>query len=123
MLEYQLGNHRAGKGVAPGEQPVQQHAQRVDVGARVDGPAQALFWRHEQRRAHHRPGLGQVGARGVQQLGDAEVEQLDVGLAVRGTRDPDVLGLEIAVHDACLVRGLERAADLAQQTPQLGGLQ
>ena len=34
-------------------------------------------------------------------------------------RHPDVVGLEVAVHDARLVRRLQRAADLPEQPPHL----
>ena len=41
------------------------------------------------------------------ELGDAEVEQLEQRLALRGLRDHHVVGLEIAVDDAGAVRGLD----------------
>ena len=46
------------------------------------------------------------------QLGQAEVEHLDDVFAARAPQDHDVLGLEVAVDDALLVRLGERAADL-----------
>ena len=61
-------------------------------------------------------------SRVADQLGDAEVEQLRVRVAVLRLQDPDVVGLEIAVDDALPVRRLERLADLAQQAPRLVGL-
>ena len=57
-------------------------------------------------------------------LGDAEVEHLDeVGLP-GPLQQHDVLGLQIAVHDALRVRGGQRRHDLQAATLQhaLGGL-
>ena len=42
------------------------------------------------------------------ELGDAEVEHLDVAVAAQH----HVLGLDVAMHDALVVRGDERRADL-----------
>jgi hypothetical protein len=45
-------------------------------------------------------------------LRDAEVEHLHVVVFARALRELDVRGLQIAVHDALVVRLLQRAADL-----------
>ena len=89
-----------------GEQHVQQHAERVDVGRRRDPSAGQLLGRRVLRRQrpaafarqsarlrrYRRPGAARVG---LEQLRDAEIEQLDVAVDA----DEHVGGLEIAVHD------------------------
>ena len=128
MLALDVGHGLGAERVLPGEQVIEHDAERVDVGALVDGVAADLLGRHGVRRAepradHGQPGLGGVG---VQELGDAEVEQLDHALgrgvvAVRRSGgDEDVAGLEIAVDDAARVRRLERRADRLQVLEHLG---
>ena len=58
--------------------------------------------------AHHGEGL----ALGGQDLGDAEVPDLDV---VQGPRQEDVLGLEVAVEDLVLVDVVHGEHDLKTQ--------
>jgi hypothetical protein len=101
---------------APGRQLARQHlvehdAQREDVGAVVDlARARALLGRHVVRRAEQRVGLRglRVAGRGDDELREAEVGQLDTALDVH----EHVLGLDVAVDDALVVRVLERVADL-----------
>ena len=123
--------HRVGGEERPaGEHLVEDDAERPDVGALVDGLAPRLLGRHvgrgaeddaelrpvrgrHRRRVHERRRAREVGrggaARGrVHRLGQAEVEDLD--LPVR--RELHVGGLEVAVDDSLLVRGLERLGDL-----------
>ena len=90
----------------------EQHAERIDVGGGGDRPVVELFGRGVGGCHRTLQGLRgvTVGIR-LEQLGDAEVEQLDVALA----RDQHVRGLEVAVHDQRAVRGLDRAADLHEQ--------
>lgn len=106
---------------------VEQHARGVDVRAVIEGLGAALLGRHVRRRAD--PGadarehgaharrrlLGErdVGAR-VEDLRDAEVEHAHAlfGRRVRLAAEHDVLGFDVAVHDALLVRVLERGADV-----------
>ena len=94
----------AARRVPAGQQQVEQHAQRVDVGGGGDVAARELLGRRvlgRQRRfalAGERRPLSRLVA--LQQLGDAEVEQLH--LAVRGHQH--VGGLEVAVHDQVRVR-------------------
>jgi len=90
-----------------------QHApQRVDVGARIEGAlAGGLLRAHIARRAHDQPGVGQA-ARLVPRSCDAEVG--DEGRSVG--REQQVLGLDVAMQDAVLVRVLERAGGFGRDT-------
>src|SRR5205085_7243668 len=85
------------------QQLVKDHAERVDVGARVDGLALHLLWPHVRRRADHAACRGQA-LLVVDELGDSEVE--DLRLASVG--DEDVVGLDVAVDDAEVVRDADR---------------
>ena len=103
-----------------GEQLEQHDAQRVLVGAGADGLAGHLLGcRVGRRQARAGPG-GQltVGPRGVgvEQGGDAEVEQL--GGTVRA--DDDVGGLEVAVHHQLRVRRLHGLRHVHQQAHASG---
>ena len=110
------------EGHDPGHHAVEQHAARVDVGARVDRAPHALLRRHVLGRADEGPRprlLAEAEAvleptlPPADALGDAEVEQLDaLAEALPARDDHDVLGLDVAVHDAALVRHRERAAEL-----------
>ncbi len=88
------------------------------------GPGAEHRGGHTRLRAHSRRHLGE--------LGQAEVEDLGVPVL----RDEDVLRLEVAVHDARLVRRLQRLGDLdgqrqralelhrcAQQFPKRGAVE
>jgi hypothetical protein len=97
-------DHR-GVGVTPerplaGQHLVEHHPQRPEVGAVVHRPARGLLRAHVGHRPRRRAGAGER-ARG--HLGDAEVH--DAHPTAR-THD-DVLGLDVAVHDAACVRGRE----------------
>ena len=92
---------------APGEQLVQHDGKREHVASRVDRLAGCLLGRHVRDGADDdaRPGarLGRrVGdERGrLAQLRQAEVRQLRVA----GLRDQDVLGLDVTMQNAGLVR-------------------
>ena len=106
----------------PGRHLVEDGSRREDVGPRVDGRALRLLRGHVARRSHHgalagqRHRLGRVSAlRLLKQLGETEVEYLDQ--AVRP--DDDVLGLDVAVHDAQLVGLAERAGYLSREVEYL----
>jgi hypothetical protein len=86
-------------GRPPGEQRSEQQAELEDVGRRGERIAPELLGagppgRHQPAR--RRP----VGLAGIEQPGDAEVEQLDPSVR----RHQDVRGLEIAVHDQAAMR-------------------
>ncbi len=87
--------------------------------ARVGGLALDLLGRHVAQRAHHDARLctggggGHVGLRAgaglrLRQLGEAEVEDLDAAFV----RDEEVLGLEVPMHDALVVRRGQAMRDL-----------
>ena len=122
--------HRlAVEGAPAGEHLVEHAAEGPDVRAAVDGLAARLLRAHvaggaeQHARLRHRErgrvrGLGVLrpGERvGVERLGQAEVEHLDAAVAV----DHDVRGLQVAVHDALLVRGLERLGDPEREAGRL----
>ena len=105
---------------------VEHGAEGEEVGAGVERLAARLLGRHVRHGADGRAGARQVlsaiavgsavlpgtrrsDARRV--LGEAEVE--DLGLAA--LRDEDVRRLDVAVHDAARVRGLEGIGDLRRR--------
>lgn len=96
-----------------GEELVQHSAQHVDVGRRGHRLTPKLFGRRilRRQRAHVRCRL--IGQRllGLQELRDAEVQQLHLA----DPRDEDVRRLQVAVHDEGLVRVLGGVAHDAEQ--------
>jgi hypothetical protein len=94
----------------------EQGAERVEVGARVDGASRELLRRHVARRPDEHPlarelllALVLLGA--LRDLRDAEVDDLHV-LTVRALDEHHVRRLEVSVHDAVPVRVAQRARDL-----------
>ena len=120
-----LGRRAAGELIRPaaGEQFVQQHAERVDVGGGRDHLAADLFragvFRRHQREAVRRGRVRLAAKVGIEQLGDAEIEQL--GRAVGGHQD--VGGLDVAMDDQVLVRVLHRCADFREHLESRRGVQ
>jgi len=88
--------------------------QREHVAARVGRPPPHLLGRHVAGGAHHRAlgrhrqRAGRRRARRLERARHAEVENLEVPVF----REEQVLGLEIAVHDALLVHGGQPEGDL-----------
>ena len=89
----------------------------------VDFAAYSLFGSHIARSAHDgahlRDRLAWLGAfnrggrrRGLVHLGDPEVEDLDKFTAVFARLDQDVVGLQVAVHDAGCTSGGQSVGDL-----------
>ncbi len=108
------------EGRLAGEQFVEQHAERVNVGARVNVEAA-----HERLlRAHVGGRADELLERGKDSLvrerfagggfGDAEINHFGHGHAVVHG-DKNVRGFQVAVDDALLVRVLDGAADLREQ--------
>ena len=87
---------------------VEQAAERVDVGPRVDAAALDLLRRDVVDRADDVARLGQLRLRALDALGQAEVGE-EGGAAL----DQDVGGLDVAVDEPHAVRGVERRGDLA----------
>ena len=104
----------AGKWVATGDPLVQQHAEREDVARRCHRVAEYLLGRHVLRRAHdhagsrHAAGDARLAHARRQQSRDAEVHHLHVAVIAHH----DVLGLDVPMNDARVVRGAERARNL-----------
>jgi hypothetical protein len=112
---FQDGGHGVGRGFAPERPPARQHlvedgAKAEDVRAIVGWASAHLLGGHVAHRPQHHAGLGRgyhgrgiagsvTGALGLDQLSQAEVEDLDP--AVVG--DEQVLGLQVAVYDPLLV--------------------
>src|SRR5690606_15920140 len=91
------------------------HAERVEVGARVEREVRArLLGRHVARIAEDEVGI--VGLVVAQVLGDAEVEHLDrtkLG-TVRVAADEDVRGLDVAMDDSATMHVMQGVQDLAE---------
>ena len=121
-LDRRLAEERPGS-----RQHLEQHqAEREEVRAVVERQVAGLFRRDVLRRTHYHPGRGEAAALAEQlgagfrleQLGDVEVEDLHPPFA----GDEDVVGLEIAVEDALLVRRREAAGDLDRVVDRLARL-
>jgi hypothetical protein len=105
-----------------GEELVEHHAQRVHVGGHRHRRAGELLGRRvpggEQARARVRA-PGRVVVRVVEQLGDAEVEQLGRAVGV----DEHVRRLEVAVHHEVAVGVRHRLAHALHEPQALGDAQ
>ena len=101
----------AGPRPRAGRELVQHHAEREQIGARVDVAPGELLGRHVARRADHRADLRD--ARHRRRARDAEVGDHDATVAAL---DQHVVGLEIAVDDARRVRRREPRADLHRRS-------
>ena len=102
-----------------GEQLVQQHAQRIDVAARIDIQAAQLrlLGTHVHRRPDHLAVAGVdrlVGQVVMQGLGHAKVDDFD-DRAMIGHRDHDVGRFQVAVDDPFLMGMLDGVADINEQ--------
>ena len=99
---------------APGQALVGHHAERVDVGGGGGDRAGGLLGRDVGGGAEHRTGRGELADHGGP--GDAEVGQHE--RAVRAYQQ--VARLDVAVHDAVLVCGLQRVGGLRDQRHRAG---
>jgi len=106
----------------------EEHAERPDVRPFVHRFASRLFRRHvgngpddHPRRRRERCDGGTGRSRGptvglvVDRFGKTEVEDLDLAVGCHA----NVRGLQIAVNDAALVRGLESLGDLSADADDL----
>ena len=108
------------KGQYAGQDLVGDGAQGEDVRAVVDGLdlSPGLLRRHVHGRANDRLVLGHH-ALAAANLGDAEVQDLDLDAEVGGVDQQDVLGLQIPVNDAPLVDHLQGAPHLLYELDHL----
>ena len=111
---------------APARQQLVQHrTEAEDVRARIERLAFRLLGRHVGRRADDGAVNVRVASspavRRVHQLGDAEIEQLRVDSAEPPSTHDDVCRLQIAMQDAPLVRGIERAGNLTRHSQGIVG--
>jgi hypothetical protein len=108
-------------GAAAGQQLEQQHAQRVDVAARIEGGeiAFGLFRAHVVRGAG---ALLHAGQRARGGGGDAEVDDLGRGAAVDAV-DQDIAGFQVPVDHALVVGVLDAFADADEQCQPLAQVQ
>ena len=97
-------------GDLPGQRVVQHAAERVDVGALVDGPAADLLGRHEVHRPDPAAGRGQP-AFGEGVAREAEVAEVDLVVGA----EQDVRGLDVAVDEPRVVRGVQRVGDMGHE--------
>jgi hypothetical protein len=114
----QRARRQAGEGRMPGQHLVRSDAERVDIGAmihvRICG---RLLGGHIEWRAERRPGtrertvllLRSRPTRRTDRLRDAEV-----GNCGSAGREKNVVGLDVAMHDAALVCVRERARDVLE---------
>src|SRR2546427_2819817 len=107
-LGHLLGNAPF-KRAPPGERFIADHAQREDVRQRRNRLQLDLLRRHVGERT-----LAARAAPRIDDVGDTEVDDLYRVVF----HDEDVAGLEIAVHQAALVRGVESAAGLEEDVGQ-----
>ena len=110
-------------GGSPDEHLVADDAERVEVAAAVDlALAGGLLGRHVRRRADRHAGRGEPRSRPFASMARAMPKSVTIGAAGVGV-EQDVVGLDVAVDDAALVRVGERVGDLAQDAPRLVDVQ
>nr|WP_174839751.1 hypothetical protein [Solimonas terrae] len=115
-LDLRIGLSGIAVGASAAEQPVQQHAERVDIGDDGDrGTAHLLgcgvLRRHRPAAEARQFGLGPGAGFVLDEFGNAEVEQLR--LAVRCHEN--VRRFDVAMHDQVCMRMADGGADLQEQ--------
>jgi len=116
------------EGQAARDELVEEDAQRVEVDPPVELEAlvaHGLLGRHVLRRPHHHPRLGRdLLARALEpleDLGQAEVENLDHLFPAGPGDEHEVLRLDVAVEDAEGVGGAQGQAGLARDLDRPAG--
>ena len=101
---------RVAEGRPPRDHVIEDRAERVQIGARIDLPRRDLLGGHVVQRADDlaRPRHLQTCRRG-RETHDAKVDDLRRQLVLGIRREHDVGGLEIAVHEAGAMDRAERA--------------
>ncbi len=99
--------------IAAGEQVVGDGGETVDIGAAVHQLARQGLGGDVLKRPHEEPGAGEALLRRQLRVPrDPEIEQ---PRPARGRVVHDILGFEIAMHDASGVRGRQAVGELAHQ--------
>jgi hypothetical protein len=101
----------------PGQQLVQDDAERVHVSGHARRLAASLLGRRIRRRhqPHRRPRVRDIRVRGIEVFRDPEVEQTHAAVLL----DENVRRLEVAMHDAVFVRVLYGSTHGAEERKTL----
>jgi hypothetical protein len=113
---------RARERHAAREHLVEDACEVVLIAATVELLAEYLLRTHVRGRAEHVAGARELSASRLNRLRDAEIHDLHPLRVVR-SRDHDVVGLQVAMHDPQLVRGVQRVGDLARDRDGALGLE
>ena len=110
-VEAGFGSGAAGERLPAGQQFVEDHAEREQIGAAIGGSIVQLLGRHVAGRPDDGAG------RRVDATRHPEIDDFD-RVASRVLRQQDVLGFDIAVHEAAVVCLGKRTRHLSDDRPQ-----